>query len=185
MTRRQNNTLRVKSQHHVLTHAVFNLGMKTIGDRIRQAREFRKMSGEELAQRVGYSHQSGIGNLEARATGSGGHKIVAIARTLNFALSWFMSGPDTDDMTSVPAFEDAAQGRAHTAQESLPAAWTHGRVRGQSQDGAKAWPFKRVTPAEYFNLPDTHKAMVEGYIHGLIQESVHTKSAIGDQANGK
>ena len=40
--------------------------MKTVGERIRQAREGLAMSGEELAQKAGYKTQSGIGNLEFR-----------------------------------------------------------------------------------------------------------------------
>jgi len=68
--------------------------MKTVGERIRQAREAKRMSGEELALAVGYKHQSAIGNLENRATGQGGHKIREIATTLEVPLEWLMSGPD-------------------------------------------------------------------------------------------
>lgn len=62
--------------------------MKTVGERIRQAREARGMSGDQLAKAVGYKHQSGIGNLEGRATGSGGKKIAAIAAALNVSTDW-------------------------------------------------------------------------------------------------
>jgi len=55
-----------------------------------------------LAKRVGYRTQSGIGNLESRAGGSGGNKIGAIAKALNVPLEWLMNGPDSDAVPFVP-----------------------------------------------------------------------------------
>jgi len=75
--------------------------MKTVGDRIRQAREFRGLSGEELAIKVGYKTQSGISNLENRATGRGGFALPKIAEVTNFSVEWFLQGPDTEAMTTV------------------------------------------------------------------------------------
>lgn len=83
--------------------------MKTVGERIRQARLYRGLSGEELAIKVGYKTQSGIANLENRAGSSGGHRLPKIAEALNFSVSWFLSGPDVPDMSQVPAF-DASSG---------------------------------------------------------------------------
>lgn len=76
--------------------------MKTVGERIRQAREHRKMSGHDLALAVGYKHQSAIGNLENRATGTGGHKITEIARVLRVPLEWLLAGPDSSEVPFVP-----------------------------------------------------------------------------------
>lgn len=78
--------------------------MKSVGERIRQAREYRKMSGEELAHKVGYKTQSGISNLENRNGGMGGAKVVLIAEQLNVSLQWLLNGPDTADMATVPPF---------------------------------------------------------------------------------
>lgn len=89
--------------------------MKTVGDRIRQAREFRGLSGEELAHRVGYKTQSGISNLENRATGNGGNKLPDIARVLDLSLEWFLQGPDTDDMRTVPPYR-----RPDVSHEAAP-----------------------------------------------------------------
>lgn len=89
--------------------------MKTVGDRIRQAREFRGLSGEALAKEVGYSTQSGISNLENRTHGRGGFNLPKIARALNFSVEWFLNGPDVQDMNSVPPFNSRAEG--HRAQE--------------------------------------------------------------------
>lgn len=63
------------------------------------------MSGEELAEKVGYKTQSGIANLENRVGSSGGHKLPKIAEALNFSVGWFLSGPDVADMSQVPAFD--------------------------------------------------------------------------------
>lgn len=83
----------------MLTRSVFNRdAMKTVGERIRQAREYRGLTGEELAERVGYKTQSGIGNLENRATGRGGFRLPRIAEVLGFPLDWFLNGPDVDDL---------------------------------------------------------------------------------------
>lgn len=89
--------------------------MKTVGERIKQAREYRHMSGEELALAVGYKTQSGISNLENRATGRGGFMLPKIAERLNFAVEWFLEGPDTDDMSQVPPYKASTTG--HLAAE--------------------------------------------------------------------
>jgi transcriptional regulator with XRE-family HTH domain len=114
------NTIRVDTQHHVLTRYVFNQAtMKSVGERIRQAREFRKMSGEDLAIKVGYKTQSGISNLENRNGGVGGRKIVEIARALDLSLQWLLNGPDTADLRSVPRFDDdREQARSTEARET-------------------------------------------------------------------
>lgn len=76
--------------------------MKTVGERIRQARNAHAMSGEALARRVGYKNQSAISNLENRAGGTGGNKIGAIAEALRVPLSWLMYGPDEDNIPFLP-----------------------------------------------------------------------------------
>jgi transcriptional regulator with XRE-family HTH domain len=70
--------------------------MKTLGERIKQAREALGWSGEVLAKRVGYKTQSGISNLESRATGTGGNKIGKIAQELGVPLDWLMYSPDSE-----------------------------------------------------------------------------------------
>lgn len=103
----QHNTARVVDQHHVLTQSVLNEPqMKTVGERIRQAREHRGLSAESLASKVGYKTQSGISNLENRATGRGGFMLSKIAEELNFSVAWFLQGPDTNDMSTVAAFRE-------------------------------------------------------------------------------
>lgn len=69
--------------------------MKTVGERIRQARDARGLSGEELAHAVRYKNQSAISNLENRSTGTGGTKIAQIATALRVPVRWLLEGPDS------------------------------------------------------------------------------------------
>jgi transcriptional regulator with XRE-family HTH domain len=93
------NTFRVyHSTPCVDTKRVESNEMKSTGERIRQARESRGWSAQVLATKVGYKTQSGISNLENRATGTGGNKIGAIAAMLNVPTDWLINGPDSDDV---------------------------------------------------------------------------------------
>lgn len=98
--------------------------MKTIGERIRQAREKRKISGDELARSVGYTHQSAIANLENRNIGTGGRKISEIAKALNVPLEWIINGPDSEDVPdALPLFtHQESEGRPsqHVVEEADP-----------------------------------------------------------------
>lgn len=93
--------------------------MKSVGERIRQARDYRGLTGEDLAIKVDYKTQSGISNLENRTTGNGGNKLPRIAEVLNFSLEWFMQGPDCDDMATVPPY------RPHSGLSDRPKPGNH------------------------------------------------------------
>lgn len=60
--------------------------MKTVGQRIKQARIAAGITGEALALAVGYKNQSAISAIEARTTGQGGHHIDRIAQALRVPL---------------------------------------------------------------------------------------------------
>lgn len=92
--------------------------MKTIGERIRQAREAHKMSGEALAKKVGYKNQSAIGNLENRAGGTGGSKLGSIADALNVPVEWLLRGPDNDNIPFLPGSTYAGINVNTTAKET-------------------------------------------------------------------
>lgn len=77
--------------------------VKTIGERIRQARNAVGISGERLAAKVGYKNQSAIGNLENRRDGTGGNKLSQIAKALNVSVDWLMNGPDCDQVPFLPS----------------------------------------------------------------------------------
>lgn len=74
-----------------------SLIVKTIGERIRQAREAKGLSQLQVALEAKFKHQSAIGNLETRATGRGGRRITEIADALAVPVEWLLKGPDCDD----------------------------------------------------------------------------------------
>lgn len=110
--------------------------MKSVGERIRQAREARKMSGEALAKKVGYKHQSAIGNLENRPGGTGGNKISEIAETLEVPLEWLLRGPDGDKVPTTPAknlFTDNSQREHHISEAETEGPFDQYLVRDATQ----------------------------------------------------
>jgi transcriptional regulator with XRE-family HTH domain len=92
---------------------------KTVGERIRQARQAKQWSGETLAKLAGYSNQSSIGNLENRATGQGGNRIGAIAAALGVSVVWLLNGPDADE---APFIAEAVRTLASLSEQDRRAA---------------------------------------------------------------
>lgn len=90
--------------------------MKTIGDRIRQARTALGMSADTLAHKVGYKTQSGISNLENKASGSGGNKIAKIAQVLDVSVDWLLNGPDG---ISIPFLSQQPRSPLSTAEPTI------------------------------------------------------------------
>lgn len=112
------------------------------------------LSGLELAQMVGYKHQSAIGNLENRAGGSGGHKIGDIAEALGVPVEWLLKGPDCDQ---VP-FKDANTSKHETNTATpnvreLPKSWA-----------SSQWPFAYVTEDQFFMLTSEERQHIESDI---------------------
>ena len=66
-----------------------------IGDRIKERREFLKMSQDDLAKKLGYKSRSSINKIERDASGLPQSKIVAIAKALNTTPAYIM-GWDSD-----------------------------------------------------------------------------------------
>jgi transcriptional regulator with XRE-family HTH domain len=164
--------LRVYFKHHVLTQNVFTWNtMKTVGERIRQAREYRKMSGEELAQKVGYKHQSGISNLENRATGRGGFNIQKIAEALDVSIEWLINGPDTIDAGTVKPFRD---GHQH-GKQAAP------RIEVEAEKSAELmtydWPFRTVKKADWYSIPQATRDIIEMQVKSLIPTDTENKKA--------
>lgn len=136
--------------------------MKTIGDRIRQARVAKGMSALNLAVRVGYKTQSGISNLENKATGTGGHKIKEIARELDVSVDWLLAGPDSE---IVPFLS-----RAWPRQE-------YGPRPPEINDGAgglylerpgEVWPFSLFNLAGWMALAPKDREDFENLIAGAV-----------------
>jgi len=138
--------------------------MTTTGDRIRAARLYRSMSAEELAHKVGYATQSGIANLENRATGRGGYKLSQIAQVLNVSLEWLLNGDDPLEPSQAPPFTTNTISSSHCVNEKI-----------QPWGTAVGWPFKHISPAHWQRLTLTEREIVERQILGLINScsSVH------------
>lgn len=105
--------------------------VKTIGERIRQARDARGWSQDELARMVGYKNQSAIGNLENRKDGTGGNRIEKIAAALNVSVDWLFKGPDSDQVPFLPPKEPLNPAAQYTTLASEPTEITHA-----------FWPFR-------------------------------------------
>jgi transcriptional regulator with XRE-family HTH domain len=129
------------------------------------------MSGEDLAKKVGYKHQSGISNLENRATGRGGFNIQKIAEALDVSIEWLINGPDTLDTGSVKAFRDDRQntqgdtptGKAEGAAEDPPVIMTYD------------WPFRTIKKAEWYSIPQATRDMIEVQIKSLIPAHIDNR----------
>ena len=70
-----------------------------IGDRIKERREYLKMSQDDLAKKLGYKSRSSINKIERDASGLPQSKIVAIANALNttpaYIMGWEANKPET------------------------------------------------------------------------------------------
>lgn len=139
--------------------------MKTIGERIRQARVALQWSGEKLSKEVGYTHQSAIGNLENRAVGQGGSKIALIAKKLNVSVDWLMNGPDCDHVPFLPAPLDmsGANNSARSVNEERP-----GLFVVQSNP---VWPFELFDFDGWMSLPKKDREDYENLIAGAVQRA--------------
>lgn len=174
-----NNTTRVyKQTPRVNTFCVQSHAMKTVGERIRQAREALGWSGLTLAQKVGYSHQSSIGNLENRVGGSGGSKITKIAEALNVSVDWLLQGPDSDE---VPFGGKLAYGNRGTYPTPPPLQveeWTGVAgdpiVREAMQLLQRMSPAGREQSLSYLRFMATQHALSEG---GERDSIPHKKTA--------
>lgn len=159
--------------------------MKTVGERIRQARDARGLSGEELAHAVGYSKQSAISNLENRATGTGGTKIAKIATTLRVPVQWLLEGPDgpevpfSNPISELPTAETMLGLANNTiASESGPNAYppdgslTEAMVLFRSLTTAE-----RIKVISYMNFLNSEGARASEESHGDRDQVPHPKAA--------
>lgn len=142
--------------------------MKTIGERIQQARLTKRWSADELAKKVGYKTQSGISNLENKATGSGGNKISDIARVLSVSVDWLMNGPDTDNVPFLPQNIDLSAAQAGAVQ----ARQTTGGIYPVPTDAP--WPFELFSYTEWMLLDPKERQDYENTIAGAILRAKKT-----------
>ena len=136
--------------------------MKTIGERIKQARNAKQWSAETLALKAGYKNQSAIGNLENRVGGSGGNKIAEIARILSVSVDWLMNGPDTGQVPFLPQQIDVSNAKSktnHTQQQPTPL---------YAVNTPEIWPFELFDHADWMLLAPKDREEFENLIAGAI-----------------
>lgn len=149
--------------------------MKTIGERIRQARTARTWSAFKLAKAVGYKTQSGIANLENKATGSGGNKIGEIARVLNVSADWLLNGPDCENVPFLPPVLEQGTPDASSKQVAETTISPLYAVKNSDQ-----WPFELFSAADWLSLPKKDRNEIENSIAGAVLRVRKTVA----QANG-
>ena len=143
--------------------------MKTIGERIKQARIAKGWSAFELAKKVGYKTQSGIGNLENKATGTGGNKIGSIARVLSVSVDWLLSGPDCDNVPFLPPQI------SHTEIEKTPtSAQEADSVNLYAVKNESQWPFELFGSSDWLSLSKKERDEFENTIAGAILRAKKT-----------
>lgn len=126
--------------------------MKTVGERIRQARTALGWSGLDLALKAGYKSQSGISNLENRVGGTGGGKIAKVAKILKVPVEWLISGPDSDTVPFIPE------------QVLSPCNVTPITANDNASTSPYLWPFKRVSAKAYAMLTQEEKDHIENSV---------------------
>lgn len=142
--------------------------MKTIGERIQQARLAKHWSADQLAKKVGYKTQSGISNLENKATGSGGNKITDIARVLSVSVDWLLSGPDCENVPFLPQSIDT------TATQTGPAQAFQTTGNLYPVTATAQWPFDLFDYDEWMLLDPKDRQDLENTIAGAILRAKKT-----------
>lgn len=111
------------------------------------------MSQVLIAEKCGVSKQAVSGWLKTGRIDK--QRLLKIAAVTNKTVSWFI---DENEAWGEPA------PKAYLLREPEP-------IYSISR-----WPFISVSSIEYSALSERQKAMVEGYIKGLLSESQHVKS---------
>lgn len=124
--------------------------VKTFADRLRETRQQKDISQEELADACGIA-QSTIGNYETLARkGPSGPVLVRMARVLGVTAEWLMEGGP------------APGSYLHDYQATGP-------LRDEAVAGEMPrWPFSRVAPHDYWSLSQRERDLVENTVVSLM-----------------
>lgn len=120
-------------------------GVKTLGERLKHAREMRGLSQEQLATAAKCS-QSAVGNVEAGARQSL-RNLILVARALSVSADWLFDGRGPAPVPVEPA------GSVHELRAAYGA----------------PWPLGDIPPDEFFSLSLDARAEVVGFAKGLLR----------------
>lgn len=117
--------------------------MKTIADRLKEARLAKNLTQEDLARAAGVT-QSTIGNIEA-GTRKNPRELLAIASALDVDPTWLKTGKAITLSSS---------------HSSIVAAFK--APEGNTQD--THWPIRSISAADYAQLPRATQEQIEAFI---------------------
>lgn len=125
--------------------------VKTFADRLRETRQQKDISQEELAKACGIA-QSTVGNYETLARKKpSGPVLIRMARTLGVTAEWLMEG---DPAPRIYLYEHP----------------TSSQLRDEAVAGEKPyWPFSRIAPHDYWSLSQRERDLVENAVASLIK----------------
>lgn len=113
----------------------------TTSDRIRETREKRGLTQQQLAEMVGYTNRSSIAKVEKGMVDLSETKIAAFAKALNVTPAFLLGIEEVapniaESFVSFPVMGEVAAGYDHYAVQDwtegnidIPASWLHGRPR--------------------------------------------------------
>lgn len=113
----------------------------TTSDRIRETREKRGLTQQQLAEMVGYTNRSSIAKVEKGMVDLSETKIAAFAKALNVTPAFLLGIEEVapniaGSFVSFPVMGEVAAGYDHYAVQDwtegnidIPASWLHGRPR--------------------------------------------------------
>lgn len=120
--------------------------VKTISERLKEAREAAGLTQLELAAKAGVSPGT-IGNLEA-GTRKNPRELLAIAKAVGVRAEWLRDGKEpisSSECTLAPSYS------SHIEKVPL-------------------WPFSRISPDEWGKLPEDEKNEVEILIKAKVEK---------------
>lgn len=96
------------------------------------------------------------------------------AQFLGIDSDWLATGKGQMNGLAAQPYSEVQSRAAHVAHDTSK----HHLLAPQQT--APPWPFTTVSHADYSNLSDLQKGLIEGYAKRLVEESTHDKS-LGDQ----
>ena len=127
--------------------------MDTIHTRIKAARDRLGLSMEQVADQLGLSAWQTVQQWENGSTAPSRRRLPKVAELLGVTQEYLLSG----------------------ARDGAPTAGTRG-----SGSIASLWPFRRISPDDYFALSESDRSFLEGILAAKIEDLNKAKSEKSD-----